>query len=499
MTREWQGNPVVREAVNRRLTGRPNLDPVEYFQQRYCMFDPKPLALLLGPADADFAVACVRVGICERIVGLDDSRDRVDRAVASIPADLRDRVEFLLEGTGSHAAGAPYELIIARDVLSGIADLPAWCRAVASLLDEDGMLWVDDYVGPQPSQIVDRVLATVEGAAPAPAQLGPQGVRATLEEHLGVVHPGDYGGALWTRFAGGDDAQLRTLIEMDFLLTDVGALEPEYLWAVYERPSAEARPPEPAVAPGERPELPLPPEPLMFMQEDYDGLRRNGEEIVVDLEDLCHLHPHSAVLDIGSGYGRLAHALWRHDYAGPYLGLELLPRHARWCEETLTPASGGVFHFHHLDIANARYNPGGKLKADELTLPVEDASVDIGVLTSVFTHMYPAEIENYLGELGRILKPGGRVLATWFIVDERWQESALAGALKGITMEYVLQDGVRYYNAEDPLWAIGYSPAWIRRASARAGLRIQASRPGSWAGDEASGPNIQDLMILTRV
>jgi SAM-dependent methyltransferase len=496
MPRAWSNNPVARAAINRRLTGNERVDPVEYFQHRYCAFEPREQTLLLGHTDADFAVALVRSGIARRVVGIDESPERVAAEAARVPDDLRASIELTVEGSASYPPGRTYDLIVSRDVLRGVADIAAWCRAIAGLLSDGGLLWVDEYVGLVSSHIADRVLRDVAGAVPAPAANGPAPIAALLEDNLGVVHEGNYGGTLFDRYDGDDDAQLRTLMEVDFLLTDLGALEPAYLWSVYEKPSAGS-PPAP-VAPAERAELPMPPAKLIFMDEDEDGFRRNGEEIVVDLEDLCHLRPDSVVLDVGSGYGRVAHALWRHGYQGRYLGLELLPRHVTWCAETLTPASGGVFQFTHLDIANARYNPGGRVRAEDVTLPAGDASVEIGVLTSVFTHMYPREVERYLGELARVLRPAGRVYVTFFVIDERWAETALGGGLGGITMEHVLQPGVRYYNADDPLHAIGYEPAWIRRAVAAAGLRIQAMRPGLWAGAEAAGPNIQDIVVLTR-
>ena len=41
---------------------------------------------------------------------------------------------------------------------------------------------------------------------------------------------------------------------------------------------------------------------------------------------------------------------------------------------------------------------------------------DVAFLTSVFTHMLPEDVEHYLDELARVLKPGGRTLITWFLL-----------------------------------------------------------------------------------
>jgi SAM-dependent methyltransferase len=242
--------------------------------------------------------------------------------------------------------------------------------------------------------------------------------------------------------------------------------------------------------------LPLPPAELRFMAEDDETFAAIGDGIVADMIELCALRADSAVLDVGSGYGRVAHALARREFEGSYLGLEILARHVGWCREQLTPASGGVFEFAHLDVRNARYNPDGAVAAEEATFEVADGAVDVAVLTSVFTHMYAAEIERYLGELTRVLRPGARALTTFFALDETWREAQLAG--RGtIPMPHVLDATCRYHNADDPLHAIGFTPPWIRAAVARAGLRIYAVRLGSWCGREAA-LGYQDTFVLER-
>src|SRR3954453_8586738 len=243
--------------------------------------------------------------------------------------------------------------------------------------------------------------------------------------------------------------------------------------------------------------LPLPPVELRFMGEDDEKFTAIGDGIVADMIELCALRADAAVLDIGSGYGRVAHALARRDFEGAYLGLEILPRHVGWCSEHITPASGGLYEFAHLDVRNDRYNPGGKMAADEVTFDVADASVDVAVLTSVFTHMYAAEIERYLAELARVLRPGGRALTTFFMLDETWLECELAGHSTTLPMRFALDESCRYHNESDPLHAIGFTPTWIRSAVADAALRIYALRRGTWCGRRAAR-GYQDTVVRKR-
>jgi SAM-dependent methyltransferase len=242
--------------------------------------------------------------------------------------------------------------------------------------------------------------------------------------------------------------------------------------------------------------LPLPPPELRFMGEDDERFAAIGDDIVVDMIELCALRADAAVLDIGSGYGRVAHALARRGFEGAYLGLEILPRHVGWCSEHLTPASGGRYEFAHLDVRNGRYNPTGSMAAEEATFDVATGSVDVAVLTSVFTHMYPAEVERYLAELRRVLRPGGRALTTFFALDDTWREAQLAGRVP-MPMTHVLDASCRYHNADDPLHAIGFTPAWIRGAVARAGLHVYAVRLGTWCG-RPGALGYQDTFVLER-
>jgi SAM-dependent methyltransferase len=165
-----------------------------------------------------------------------------------------------------------------------------------------------------------------------------------------------------------------------------------------------------------------------------------------------------------------------------------------WCRDTLTPASGGLLEFGHLDVRNERYNPGGAMAADEATFEVSDGVVDVAVLTSVFTHMYAAEIVRYLDELRRVLRPGGRALTTFFMLDETWLECELAGR-SPTPMRFALGVDCRYHNEEDPLHAIGFAPTWIRAAAADAGFVVYAVRAGTWCGRRAAR-GYQDTVVL---
>jgi SAM-dependent methyltransferase len=161
----------------------------------------------------------------------------------------------------------------------------------------------------------------------------------------------------------------------------------------------------------------VPPPSKMFVG-SVDDFESSGELLVQRLIDVAGLTPESCVLDIGCGIGRLAVALTsKLDRKGRYEGLDIVPSGIEWCTENITSRYPN-FRFMLADVANGEYNPGGRTAPTEYRLPYPDATFDLVVLTSVFTHMLTAEHEHYLDEIVRVLKPDGRCFATYLLLNQ---------------------------------------------------------------------------------
>jgi ubiquinone/menaquinone biosynthesis C-methylase UbiE len=206
------------------------------------------------------------------------------------------------------------------------------------------------------------------------------------------------------------------------------------------------------------------------------------------------IEPSSHVLEIGCGIGRDAMALTGVlSSDGSYVGVDVTKPSIEWCRSAITSRFAN-FHFHHLDINSAMYNPQGALQAETLTLPVDDGSVDRVVLHSVFTHMFRTPIAHYLREIRRCLDDSGLVMASFFLVDDSAVDvTPFCGPLR---FRHRHPEATRINDPAHPEAAVAFSLSAVERMARDADLRILDVHPGRWRDPSAGAPNGQDLVIL---
>jgi SAM-dependent methyltransferase len=223
-----------------------------------------------------------------------------------------------------------------------------------------------------------------------------------------------------------------------------------------------------------------------------------GRRWVRYFRESCGLEPHEHVLDVGCGMGRIAIPLAGYlTPPGRYDGLELIPARVEWCERNITPRWPS-FQFHRADVLNAWVNPAGK-PASEYEMPFPDGQFDFAFLISVFSHMVPADLENYLSEVSRVLKRGGRCLITMLLLNEDSLELLEQG--KSLARHELPHDFGHYRLAttENPGELVAYMEDYILDLYARCGLEV--SHPveyGGWSGRVTSAAIRQDRVLAYR-
>jgi SAM-dependent methyltransferase len=180
---------------------------------------------------------------------------------------------------------------------------------------------------------------------------------------------------------------------------------------------------------------------------------------------------------------------------GEYSGFDIDPRAVRWCQKAIA-ASHPNFWFAHADVANTYYNPRGRTRPEEFIFPCADASVDLAIASSVFTHLLPATADHYVWEIARVLKPGGRAIASFFLLDD----AIRARAGDPLVQPRFLHAPEPFYavaDPEQPEAAVAYDARVVREAFAARGLEIEHIELGSWRA-LVNPRTYQDLVIARK-
>lgn len=233
-----------------------------------------------------------------------------------------------------------------------------------------------------------------------------------------------------------------------------------------------------------------------------DQFEKLPQEYIAYFRLLCDLKMDETVLDIGCGCGRFAVNLYDTPvfFQGQYYGFDVIKKSIDWARTNI-PTVYPNSHFEYVDLHNGQYNPAGKLKADTFSFPYEDEKFDFIFAISIFTHLLPKDAENYLRQIQRVLKSGGRALLTWFLLDGYPEELGdLIQARKPNDMgpnKWTHREAYSTRFPDRPEITVAYQQSTVEDMVSRSSLNLDRIHLGSWS-NPAGYIAYQDIIIVTK-
>ena len=220
-----------------------------------------------------------------------------------------------------------------------------------------------------------------------------------------------------------------------------------------------------------------------------------GRGVLGYFVERCGLERHESVLDLGCGCGQIAAPLTGYlDRSARYEGFDIGDAMIDWCKQNITTRFPN-FHFAALDVINTYYRPNGRVRASELVFPYADGTFDFAFAKSLFTHLLPPDAENYVKQMARVLRPGGRAWLSFFLLDDEALKRIAAGQ-----STLAMQDTSNGYWTVDrsqPEYALARPERDVLAMIERHGLALAAPiERGSWSG--RSAVSYQDSIFVTR-
>lgn len=142
------------------------------------------------------------------------------------------------------------------------------------------------------------------------------------------------------------------------------------------------------------------------------------------------------------------------------------------------------------------YNPNGLCAASEYRFRYDNDTFDFVFATSVFTHMLPVDMRHYIDEMERVLKPGGRCLATFFLLNRK---SKRLIDLEKSTLNFKYWHGESMsINDVEPEKAVAYEEHGLRKRYEALDLTLlKPIQYGLWCGRK-TGMGYQDIVVAIK-
>ena len=151
----WLANDQIREAVNTIITGSPNRWPLEWFCDRFAATLPLGHAAVIGCGTGNLERDLLAKQIVECVTAVDIAGATVEYArTAAAEAGVAERIEYVVGDGVALLQQRPgtFDGIFFHGALHHFASVRHMLRTTREALRPNGLLYLDEYVGPSMHQ-----------------------------------------------------------------------------------------------------------------------------------------------------------------------------------------------------------------------------------------------------------------------------------------------------------------------------------------------------------
>lgn len=161
----WTELPRVQARINRRVSGRPEVNPYEHTIARYWRASlPFARVLTLGCGEGELERGLARLGFATRHDALDLAPAAIERARAAAAAAGLDHIQYRVADLNRVSLEpAAYDCVLGAHSVHHLEALEHVLAETARALGPGGWLFLNEYVGPSRFQWTDRQLEVVNG------------------------------------------------------------------------------------------------------------------------------------------------------------------------------------------------------------------------------------------------------------------------------------------------------------------------------------------------
>lgn len=159
----WWALPFMVAWINERLFGREDYDPLRWFKDHYIQ-NPIDRGLVIGCGAGEIERTLYTLGVCRYFDGFDISEDLVRTAAKKADAIAGGHFRYACTDLNTYTIpGADrYQLAVMHDALHHIENLEHLFDNLRHTLAHGALLWVNEYVGPDRSQMAKETFRAAE-------------------------------------------------------------------------------------------------------------------------------------------------------------------------------------------------------------------------------------------------------------------------------------------------------------------------------------------------